>query len=147
MAAGDLVVADFQAEIRTTLFGDGTNYGIDFKNIEGLGTAPVRSTDVELDQADGSYGSPDVYGPRVIIIPIVFEGTPSNVGSWAKTWQTTTWAKSSTDIPLYMQLPGFGKFHVNGRPRGFDVDITRIGFGIITAEATFVALDPTITYP
>lgn len=146
MAAGDLVVADFTYEIRTTLFGAGTNYKIDDENIAGLGTAPVRSADVELFHEDGSYGSPDTYGPRVILLPLLFNGTASQVGGWVKTWQTTLWVKTSTDIPLYLQLPGYGKFYVNGRPRGFDVDLTNLKFGLVTAEATFVALDPTIHY-
>lgn len=140
-------MADYTAEVRTTLFGDGTNYGIDFKNIDGLGVPQAKTADVELEQADGSYGSPDYLGVRVILLPLVFDGTPSQVGGWLKTWQTTLWAPSTTDIPLYLQLPGLGKFHVNGRPRGLDADISRIGFGTITAEATFVCLDPTITYP
>lgn len=146
MPAGDLVIADFTYEIRTTLFGDGTNYLVDDENIEGLGTAPVRTADVDLFHEDGSYGSPDTYGPRVILIPLLFRGTASQVGGWVKTWQTTIWAKSSTDIPLFMQLPGYGKFSVEGRPRGFDPDLRYLKFGLVTAEATFVALDPTITY-
>lgn len=146
MPAGDLVVADWTYEIRTTLFGDGTNYKVDDANIDGLGVAPVRTADVDLEQADGAYGSPDWYGPRVILIPLIFNGSASDVGGWLKTWQTTIWVKSTTDIPLYMQLPGYGKFYVNGRPRGFDPDVRFLKFGLVTAEATFVALDPTITY-
>ena len=147
MAAGDLVVADYMGELRATAFGDGTNYGFDWKNIDGLGVPAAKTADVELDQADGSYGSPDYLGVRTLLIPFRFDtGTPSAVGGYAKTFQTTVWVPSTTDIPLYLQLPGFGKFYVNGRPRGFDIDINQIGFGIITAEATFVCLDPTIHY-
>ena len=147
MAAGDLVVADFTWEIRTTLFGVGTNYQVSLHNIDGLGVPQTKTADVELDQANGSYGSPDYQGVRVIIFPLIFKGTASAVGGYAKTWQTTLWTPASADEPLYGQLPGFGKFHVNGRPRGIDFDITRIKSGLITAEATFVCLDPTITYP
>lgn len=146
MPAGDLVVADFTYEIRTTLFGEGTNYGVDDANIDGLGIPPTKTADVELWGDDGSYGSPDYLGVRIILIPLIFEGTPSQVGGWLKTWQTTTWAPAASDVPLYMQLPGFGKFYVNGRPRGLDADITNLPYGRVTAEATFVALDPTITY-
>lgn len=147
MPAGSLIAADYQLELRATLMGDGTNYPLrSDRTIDGLGVPNAKTADVELDQADGSYGSPDYLGVRVLLIPFVFEGTPSQVGGWIKDMHTV-WAPSTTDIPLYMQLPGFGKFHVNGRPRGFDADIQRIQFGIATAEATFVALDPTITYP
>lgn len=147
MAAGDLVVADWTFELRTTLFGDGTNYGLELTDIPGLtGNPEVKDQDVPLEQADGSYGSPDFYVSRIIVFPIVLEGTPTQVGGWLKTWQTTLWVKSSTDIPLYGQLPGYGKFYVNGRPRPLDPDLSKITFGIITAHATFVCPDPTVTF-
>ena len=148
MPAGDTISQDYQWEIRTTLFGEGSNYGVDRKNIDGFGVPGARAADVELDQANGSYASPDYQGARIIIFPLVFEGTPSAVGGYLKTWLQTLWvpAGSSLTIPLYGQLPGLGKFYVNGSPRGLDPDISRIDFGIITAEATFVCPDPTITF-
>jgi hypothetical protein len=35
---------------------------------------------------------------------------------------------------------------MSGRPRGLDIDISKLPFGIVTAEATFVCLDSVITY-
>lgn len=147
MAAGDLVVADYTLEIRLTLMGEGTNYALGpyGQPIAGLGVPQPKTADVELWHEDGAYGSPDYLSPRVISIPFELGGTPSQVGGWVKD-MNTAWAVSTTDIPLYMQLPGFGKFYVNGRPRGFDADLTNLQFGIVTGDAIFVALDPTIHY-
>lgn len=147
MPAGDLVVADYQLEIRTTLMGDGTNYALGpyGQTIKGLGVPTPKTADVELYHDGGAYGSPDYMGIRIISVPFELGGTPAQVGGWVKDLNTA-WAPSTTDIPLYMQLPGFGKFYVNGRPRGFDADLTNLQFGIVTGEAYFTALDPTITY-
>ena len=148
MPAGDLVIADYTFELRTTLMGDGTNYQLGplGERVDGLFDVPqAKSADVELHHEDGAYGSPDYVGVRVITIPFYLEGTPSDVGGWAKTLHTV-WAPSTTDIPLYFQWPGFGKGYVNGRPRSLRVDARFSHFGQITAQAMFVALDPTITY-
>lgn len=149
MADGDLVVADYMGEVRTTAFGVGTNYGLRHSNISGLGVPVAKASDVDLDEDDGSYASPDYQGSRIIVFSLIFKGTPAAVGGYLKTWQTSLWvpAGSSLTIPLYLQLPGLGKFHVNGSPRGFDADISKINNGLVTAEATFVCPDPTITYP
>ena len=148
MPAGDLVVADWTLELRTTLMGDGTNYALgpaEQVNIGGLGVPAPKTADVDLYHEDGAYGSPDYMGVRIIDVPFLLLGTPAQVGGWVKDLHTV-WAPSTTDIPLYMQLPGFGKFYVNGRPRGFDADLTNLQFGQVKGVGYFTALDPTITY-
>lgn len=146
MPAGDLVVSDYQFEIRTTLLGDGSSYPLDHSApIGGIGNQ-VKIQDVDLRHGDGSYGGTDRKAARVITIPILIKGTASAVGSAFKTLNDTTWALSTTDIPLYLQLPGIGKFYVNGRPRGVDEDLRWIDVGLIRCLLTFIALDPTVTY-
>lgn len=148
MPAGDLVVADWTIELRSTLMGDGTNYELGpsgEERIVGLGVPVPKTADVDLLHDDGAYGSPDYQGVRVISIPFLLRGTPAQAMGYLKDLHTV-WAPSTTDLPLYIQLPGFGKFYVNGRPRGLLENTRWAHFGEVTAEATFVALDPTITY-
>lgn len=148
MAAGDLVVADNQVELRVTLMGDTTNYGmgpLGKAHVTGLGVPQAKVADVELWHEDGAYGSPDYVGVRIITVPFLLVGTAAQAGGWAKDLNTA-WAPSTSDIPLYMQLPGYGKLYVNGRPRGFDADLTNLQFGIVEGTGYFTALDPSIHY-
>lgn len=150
MPAGDLVVADYQAELRATLMGASSNYQIAPPGIAGLGLPPVKSADTELGHADGSVAADDFRGVRVITIPLIIGGDSAISASTAMTRFTTlltAWAPSTSDIPLYIRLPGWGKFHVNGRPRGLDEDLSQLKNGLINVLATFHALDPTITTP
>lgn len=145
MPAGALVVADFQLELRLLLMGAGTEYEIGPGAITGLGQTPVKSADVELDHADGSYGSPDYSGARTLTIPLLVHGDdPADCMDNFSTL-LAAWVPSTSDIPLYIQLPGWGKFYVNGRPRGLDDDMSRLKSSEIAALATFVALNPAIT--
>lgn len=146
--AGELVVADYTFEVRATLLGFGTSYEISGRaSIGGLGTPPTKTADLDLADADGSYAGRDRRASRVITIPLEIVGTPAAAGAALKTLTETIWAPSAIDIPLYMQLPGFGKFYVKGRPRGpVDPDLSSIHFGIINVLVTFVAPNPTITY-
>lgn len=145
MPAGDLVVSDWQFEVRTTLIGEGSDYGLEEPNVAGLGAA--RKTQmVDLKHDDGAYAGDSLDDVRVITIPVVIEDTASDAGTAFKTLVQTVWAKSSTDIPLYGQMPGYGKFYVNGRPGPVDEDLSRAHFGIIRCLLTFVCPDPTITF-
>lgn len=151
MAAGDLVVADYQIELRATLMGDGSNYPLDFDQRQQwmpLGEGSTKTADVELLHANGSYGSDDFDGPLVFNFPFIIDATThATAETRAKTLRETVWATSSTDIPLYQKLPGIGKFYVMGRPRKPYVENrSEAQFGTIRVLATFVALDPTITY-
>jgi len=149
MPAGDLVTVDFTAELRATLMGVGTIYEIESGTvmITGLGTPPTKTYDLDLTDLDGAYGGRDRLQPRVITVPIVIAtGSPATAMNGLKT-MNTTWAPSTTDIPLYMRMPGFDKFHVNGRPRGLDADLKNMQFGVIYCLGTFVALTPTIITP
>lgn len=141
MPAGDLVVADWTGEIRSTLLPSFDRNSA----ILGLGNL-VKNQDVDLTAGAGSYGGTDRAASRIITIPVILKGTASSVGSAFKTLNDTTWALSTTDIPLHLQLPGIGKFYVNGRPRGVGEDLSNAGEGLIRCLLTFVALDPTITY-
>lgn len=145
MPAGDLVVSDYQFEIRTTLLGYGTSYEMERPGPQGLGNK-VKEKDVDLRHDDGSYAGPDRLDSRLLTIPIEIAGTASAAGAAFKTLNDTIWAHSTTDLQLHMQLPGFGKFYVYGRPRGVLEDMTNADFGIIRCQLFFKVNDPTITY-
>lgn len=147
MPAGDLVVSDYQLELRTTLMGYGSNYRIDHQRAQSytpLGDQGVKNQDVELVHDDGAYAGQELLGTLSFTFPLYFQGTAANAALAIQTMRTV-WAPSSTDLPLYHQIPGVGKFYVNGRPRGVNVDSRDIEFGTVRFLAFFVAHDPTIT--
>lgn len=145
MPAGDLITADYQIELRSTLMGAGTVYRL--RGFSGLGEPPVRARDVELFGQDGSVAAPDYRGPRVIIVELAIRGSSTAAAFTALDTLETAWAPSTTDIPLFWQLPGMGKVSVNGRPRGLEVELddSALFAGVIFCVGEFHALDPTIT--
>lgn len=142
MPAGDLVVADYQFELRLLLMGYGTSYEIGPGPISGFGQPRYKTADVEMMHADGSYGAADYKGSRTIRIPIDIVRSTAALAVTAFDALVTAWAPSATDIPLYFRLPYWGKKYVNGRPRGLTDDFSQLEFGVIRALATFEALDP-----
>lgn len=153
MPVGDQIVAAGAgvwplAEIRTLLTGETTDFQILPTGIRGLGIGSVKTADVQLDHADGAYGSPDYQGVRIITIPYTIGGgTPADAMD-NLTLLLVAWAPSTSDIELHLQLPGWGHVYVTGRPRGVDEDLIHLKSGEIGALATFHALDPTINdYP
>lgn len=146
MPAGDLVVADYQLELRTTLMGAGTSYKIGPQGIAGLGEPNVKTSDTELAHADGSYLGRDYLEPRTITVDFsLVASTPAAAGVLLVNLKTV-WAKSeATDLALHFRLPGIGKKVVTGRPRGLVEDTTAIKFGFVRALATFYCGNPTIS--
>jgi len=146
MAAGDLVVADWQLELRTTLTGATTVYKI--RHISGLGEPPVKARDVALDGQDGSYAAPDYRGPRIILVEYLISNATATAAFNSLTTLKTAWAPAIADIPLFARVPGWGRFSVQGRPRGLDEDVrhSQINRGLISVVGEFHALSPTITF-
>lgn len=128
--------------------GATTIYGIEMGagGITGLGVPRVKTTDLSYTDRDGSYGGVDRLDVRVITVPLIIRGATATAAMDGLEAMNTAWAVSAVDIPLYMRLPGFGKFYVNGRPRGLDADLKDMQFGAVHALATFVCPNPTITY-
>jgi hypothetical protein len=138
--------ADWQLEIRGLLTGAGTVYRIGPATISGLGIPPMKTADVELFGRDGSFGSPDFLGPRILIVEYVINQTSETAAIASFQTLATAWAPSTTNITIEIQLPGW-HFTATGRPRGLELDLaprTRFG-GVIEALAEFHALDPTLT--
>lgn len=148
MPAGDLVVADYQLELRGVLMGAGTVYGIGPRpaSIEGLGNPQPKTADLDFAHADGAYGGQDKRGVRVVTVPIVIRQTTAALAMTSLETLMTAWDVSAADIPLYFRLPGWGRRYVNGRPRGLAADIPtelKQRFAI-ACLGTFVCPTPTI---
>lgn len=136
---------DFQASLLGLLMGDQTDYEWGDAGIQGLGNPAAKTEDVDLDFADGSVGSPEYRGPRTILCHLLIAPTSGDPGDAFDLFGElkVAWTPVSTDIPLYIQLPGsFGLRFYNGRPRELEEDLTYLRQGVITAVGTFVALDP-----
>lgn len=146
MPAGDLVTVAGKYELRATLLGRGSDLEASRRApIGGLGATPVKSHDLELTAATGSYGGEDVGGVRVITLPL---RARTEVALRALINDTTgIWRRSSTDLQLFMWVPLFGKFYVWGRPRGADVDTDGVTFGFAEVLCTFeTTADPTLYF-
>lgn len=138
--------ADWQLEIRGLLTGHATVYRFGTGAIDGLGVPPTKTADVELFGRDGSYGSPDYRGPRILIVDYLINETSETLAFAAMKTLSTAWVPSTTDLTIEVQLPGW-HFTVTGRPRGLEINLgdRRRLAGVIPAIAEFHALNPTIT--
>lgn len=146
MPAGDLVVGDYQFEVRATLFGFGTDTNLDGPRmgIRGFGLPDIKSADTPYLHAAGSFAAEDFLASRVLSLPFKIVKADETAAFAALATANTAWAPSTTDIPLYFQLPSWGKKYVNGRPRGLVEDLSLVRQGVISFLATFFCPDPTI---
>lgn len=146
----DLLTRDYQWQLEGTLYGCGSN-GVSLENgksIDGLGVPDTKTQDVEYFGRDGVKPNPDYAQLRVITIPAIIRIGAANA-TIAAVWTSydnllTAWAPVTASVHLAFQLPGFGKFHVNGRPRGVKGDLSLGNRGVIHALLRFDAVDPTL---
>lgn len=118
MAAGDLINADYQAELRTTLMGPTSNYPI--TGIAGISVADIVKYDLPKLLADGVFQGSHFYASRVVTLTMNVVGTTeANLQSRMDTLETA-WAKSTSDIYFVLRLPTWGKKRLAGRPIRFD---------------------------
>jgi len=149
MPAGDLIVADYQFELREHLAGD----GCDWDNTEQGWSDPtggeVVGSDAQRTLADGVSAGFDRSGPIVFTASL---WTP-NCYDDAEAWDLVSelreaWAPSGyADLELHMQLPGLGHCWLLGRPRGVQVDTARIREGVAFAMVTFLGVDGRLHFP
>lgn len=144
MAAGDLVVADFQFELRGTLFGPGTPFAMRRESWSGMGLPSIKTQDVGLDHRDGAVGGRDLYESRRLTWALSVRGESRDAAVATASLALVAFARSSADLALHGQLPGWGRFYLMGRPRGCVMSLARIAMRQIDLFATFDALDPTI---
>lgn len=148
MPAGDLIVGPYQFELRATLMGDGTVFGIDRQGgaVSGLFDQAAKFAETEYAHAPGSFIGEQYPGARTLSLALKIQGA-TETATWAglETMQTV-WAPDATEaIPLYFQFPSIGKRYVNGWPLGLaGVDLSMAVFGQIRALAAFRITDPVI---
>lgn len=143
MPAGDLLTADYQAELQGLLIGAGTQLEIIPPGITGLAKPAPKTADVPLDEAPGSYGSPDQPADRPITISFAINGTDAADAMGLLDDVNDAWAETAADVELHLQLPGWGHVFYEGRPRGVLEVLEHLHTGVIYCLGTFVALDPT----
>lgn len=136
MAAGDLVIAPYQFEVRGVLFGVSTVYETDPKGWGGLGTPAPKKRDADLPHAAGVYLGSSRPGQRILTFPITWGGTPDEVGARLRV-VNTVFEASEVNLPLFANLPGWGKWHVIGQPDGFAEDMEHFARGHGSGIATF----------
>lgn len=135
--------ANYQASLNGLLMGATTVYQFGSAGIDGLGLAKPKTADIPLDQADGSYGSPDYRDVQTLLLHIEIIETDDAAAFTALDLLCDAFAPVSANIDLHIQLPGSGAFFYTGRPRGVDVaSVANAKTGCITVIAQFDALDP-----
>lgn len=139
-------LTDYQATIveRSFTMGRGTSYpGVG--GIKGaVGLPDVRDHDVAFELRDGAQAGADVYGQRVITIPVqIIADTEDALASLIVAAQQA-WRPSSDDLELQIQFATGTKSYY-GRPRGFS-DANLGNHALIAGHAlflaTFVCSDP-----
>lgn len=145
MAAGDLITGDWEIELRGVLMGGDTDYPIDRSrgSIGGLLDDLIDIIETPFAHASGSFVGQSRSAARTATFAIEMCGTAVESGDGLEVMRTV-WASSSEAIPLYFQVPGFGKQYVNGWPGGIVVEYTTPDFGVIPIIASFRITDPTI---
>lgn len=145
MPAGDLVVGPWQFELRSLLMGDGTDYTVDRNGaVAGLVGSSIQMPETRYAHADGSFIGSAVEEPRTAILSIEIEGDDADDAGTKYIALRTAFAKATTELPFYFNLPGWGKRYVNGWPAGVVEDLRLADFGLIGVICSFRITDPTI---
>lgn len=145
MAAGDLIVQDWQIEVRGLLMGDGTNYlpDVDAGVVRGFYDAEPSLAETEYAHGGGSFIGEANDAARTVTVALVIVGdTPTACGTALSTLRTA-WAPG-TEEQLYVRIPGFGKRYLIGWPTGVVADVSYLASLEVPALCTFRATDPTI---
>src|SRR5215216_1805512 len=110
MAAGDLISADWQAELRTTLMGN-TTFGITGWSVP---PADLISNDLPRLLGDGDFQGAQVKGPIYVSLMMNITGTSEANLITNKDTLETAWAKATSDVTFVVRLPTWGKRSVQG---------------------------------
>lgn len=147
MAAGDLVVADYQLELRSVLMGAGSDDYIidrDRGGLTGFIDPVVELVETEYAHEKGSFVGTARTPARTGQAALVVVGTSDTDCGTNLAALRATWAPSSSAVPLYFQIPGFGKSYVMGHPLGFTAQMGNLSSAAVPILASFRITDPTI---
>lgn len=149
MAAGDLVVADYQVEFwrndtDRVLLGPTTNYPV--LSLRGLDIPSVRAVDFEYQSDDGVFFPlRDLLQPRKLQGSFLIQG---NIGTQsAARIDDLVRILRPADFSMIctFRIPGRANTRILGRPRRLAYDKERLEIsGVTPADFEFVAGDPTI---
>lgn len=136
------------ATLRGHTVGDGTVWCWDELGIDGLGTPPVRASDVPRGHADGDVPGRDTYGPRVLTLHVV--SGPPQVPDMDTAWAefellAAAWAKVGDGVPILLDLDMFGVgYTFEGFPRGCfaATQLALSGTPVLPVQLVFVATTP-----
>ncbi|GAA2136677.1 hypothetical protein GCM10009760_16330 [Kitasatospora kazusensis] len=139
---------NWQLDLAGTVIGTGTDVLIE--DIQGLGTAPLRTEDAEIPGEDGAFAGVDLYGPRLvrIIAGIRQAGDPGAVLDRLAELARAGAAPEIRRRPgalvvLRAKRPGQPARRLYGRVRRVDpASVARAVHGWIPVEIEFTAADP-----
>lgn len=144
MAAGDLVVADYQYEYNSLLMGSGTPYTV--TGLEGLWDLPaVRVFDLDRIDYHGAIPGEDLLSARSLVAEITATSSTQATMESQMLAMAQAFMVRSDDIPLVWQRPGQVKKMINCRPRrrSFKSDY-EMAKGLADGVVELYAADPTI---
>jgi len=136
------ITQTWQAELRGLLQGAGTAYGL--TAVDGLGSPPLRTDDVDRPRRDGARGQDDYYASRTIVLGFIIEDTPAGIDGTVDVWKQAWRRVTDVDIALDLSTESTTARRYFGRPRRLSVDegAATWHFGRVVARAEFVAMDP-----
>lgn len=131
-----LGLADYQLSIGGVVLGPNTSYIV--SDFQGLGITDVRTSDVPQSQSDGDYYGVDTRGPHTVTVPITVRGvdqatTLANYDALIAQWK----AAAGSTSPLTFKLPGRVEQRLDGRPRRFTADLSRLSGARIMVQAEY----------
>lgn len=144
---GDLVVADYQIELRGKLHGPTTDIDTGEGGWTGLGNPGAKQSKYEIDGDDGAFLGRQYLASRILTFPLVWHGTSAADVMLELSALCVAWSpRAAVDVRLYAQLPGWGRFYVTGKPLGISEDLTMLKSGEAAGLAQFEAGRPVITF-
>jgi hypothetical protein len=117
-------------------------------HISGLGMPETRVTDLERADDHGSVAGQDFTQPRTLSFPVSMQRSSTRLAMEALRSLKAAWRPAGPfDDVLEITIPGIGPsddtLRFYGRPRStLDVDLHYLSSGVISALATYIALDP-----
>jgi hypothetical protein len=134
-----MTLSQYTGSLRGVTFGVGEEYLWGTDAPSGLGIPTPETTDI-TSAGDGSIGGADRLRNRIIRVPMII-ATDDGGAEDDLDYLKRAWRPSASTVELDLRLSGEARRYY-GRPRGLEVDVTRIEQGFITAAGTFDALDP-----
>lgn len=129
----------YTGSLRSVSFGVGEDYLWGADAPAGLGIPTPETSDLAA-AGEGIIGGADRLRNRIIRVPMIVlvdDGSAEDSLDDLK----RAWRPSQTTTELDLRLSADARRYY-GRPRGLEVDVTRIEQGYIAAVGTFDALDP-----